>query len=102
VLSASPNNCFCDSTGEGAALGLLGLMTGLSEEHYCAAWVEDLEYLLWKVQPGQPFGLGEITERQAQLLRLLSAECDGWWVWGNDRPKFVALDCWRAQASARP
>ena len=28
-----------DATG-GAALGLLGLMTGLSEEHWCAGWTQ--------------------------------------------------------------
>jgi hypothetical protein len=100
--SVDPGDGFCASSVEGAALGLFGLMTGLSEEHFCAAWMEDLEYRLWQAEPGQALGLGEITEQQVQLLRLLSAECEGWWIWDGNGPKFVALEWWHAQVSARP
>jgi hypothetical protein len=98
MLSVDPNECCCDSSAQGAALGLLGLMTGLSEEYFRAGWVQGLEYSLWSAEPGQPFGSGEITERQTQLLRLLSAECEGWWIWQHNRPKFVTLEWWRAHA----
>jgi hypothetical protein len=101
VIPVNPGDCFCESAEEGAALGLLGLMTGLSEEYFCAGWIKDLEYWLWRAVSNQSFGMGKISERQAELLRLLSEECDGWWIWEADNPKFVSLEWWRAHLLAR-
>ena len=89
------NEIFCDDTAEGAQLGLIGLMTGISEEYYCAGWMSGLEYDLWLIEPGSHYGQGVITERQAALLRLLSEECDGWWHWTADGAKFIRLEKWR-------
>jgi hypothetical protein len=89
----------CDTAAEGAALGLLGLMSGISEEYWYASWLRGLEFDLWNVAANTKYGHGTITERQAALLRLLSDECDGWWHWTNseaDSPEFVSLDEWRA------
>ena len=64
---------FCDLASEGAAAGLLMLMTGISEELYCAGWLIGLERSLWKARETgpMPFGMGQITERQCLLLQLL-------------------------------
>ena len=75
-------------------MGLIALMTGLSEENWCAGWLSNMEYELWQVKPGARFGMGEITERQATLLRLLSEEAGGWWVWLGDGPKFLTTTKW--------
>lgn len=83
-ISVNPDDVCCDLAEEGAALGLLGLMTGISEEFWCAGWMSDLEYDLWQVPAGKKYGHGEITERQSTLLRLLSDECDGWWHWDEE------------------
>ena len=101
MIRVNPSECFCDSAEDGAALGLLGLMTGLSEAYFCAGWLDELEYRLWRAKPNQPFGAGEITARQAELLRLLSEESHGWWIWADGEPTFVSLDWWRAHLSAR-
>lgn len=90
---------FADSTVEGAQLALLCLMTGISEELWAAAWLSDLEFALWDaIQNNDPkLGTRVVTERQAALLKLLSEEADGWWVWSdNDGPRFVSLKEWRA------
>lgn len=101
MIENDPNDIHCGLAEEGAALGLLGLMKGISEEFWCAGWMSGLEYDLWAAEAGKHYGQGVITERQATLLRLLSEEADGWWYWrGNDGPKFVRLDKWREKLKA--
>lgn len=94
MIPCSPHNAFCDAADEGAALGLLGLMTGLSEEHWCAGWITGLEFALWEVPAGARFGMGLVTERQSLLLKLLSEECDGWWHWQDDEAQFIRRADW--------
>lgn len=89
----------CDDASEGAALGLLGLMTGLSEEFWCAGWMTGMEYDLWHIEPHTRWGQGEISGRQAALLRLLHEEAGGWWAWVGVRPSagpmFLSTEEWR-------
>lgn len=77
------DNLFTDTAQEGARLGLLALMTGISEECWCAGWIIGLEYGCYEAANGRriEFGQGEITPNQRALLALLSAEAGGWWVW---------------------
>lgn len=96
MIENDPNDIQCGDAEEGAALGLLGMILGISEEFWCAGWMSGIEYDLWCVEAGKNYGQGVITERQAMLLRLLSEECSGWWYWhNNDGPKFIRLDKWR-------
>lgn len=90
----------CDNSADGAKLGLIALMTGMSEEYYCASWLSGLEFMLWNVKAGDSFGMGKITERQAALLRLLTEESGGWWCWDGASPRFVALEEWQPMAEA--
>ena len=55
VTPRSPYDLYCELAEEGAAAGLLALMTGLSEEYWCASWLIDLEYRLWQVVAGTKF-----------------------------------------------
>lgn len=93
MIAIDPDSINCGLAEEGAALGLLGMMLGLSEEFWCAGWETGTEHALWRVEAGTHWGQGEITERQATLLRLLSEECDGWWEW-SDGPKFIRREAW--------
>lgn len=102
MIPVNPSDCFCDLAEEGAALGLLGLMTGMSEENWCAGWMVGMEYSLWGCAAGDGFGMNAITERQAALLRLLAEECDGWWIYVKGvGPKFVRLEWWRTHLSSK-
>lgn len=100
MIENDPNDIACGHPAEGAALGLLGLMRGLSEELWCAGWINCLEYSLWNVQPGMLYGQGSITERQSILLRLLSEECDGWWFWNDCGPEFILRADWQKRADS--
>lgn len=97
MIENDPNEIACGLPEEGAALGLLGLIKGISEDCWCAGWMSGIEYDLWGAAAGKPYGQGIITERQATLLRLLSEECDGWWCWQDDGPKFIRRDEWKKQ-----
>lgn len=88
----------CEDTSDGAAVGLLGLMKGISEEYWCAGWMSGLEFDLWQAPAWKRYGQGVITERQATLLRLLSEECDGWWYYDND-PQFIRRKDWIARCA---
>lgn len=101
MIENDPDTISCGLAEEGAALGLLGLMLGISEEFWCAGWMTGLEHDLWEAPAGKSYGMGTISERQATLLKLLSEECDGWWWW-NDGPKFIRLDTWRERLVGTP
>ena len=93
------NAFFADAPEEGAQWGLLCLMTGISEGYWCASWLTGLELALWDAAYGgeRTDGMSMVTDRQAALLRLLSEEAGGWWVWdGEIGPRFLSLEEWRA------
>jgi hypothetical protein len=91
---------FCDLASEGAATGLLALVTGISEECWCASWMSGIEFELWRAREFGPEGT-YATQRQADLLRLLSDEAEGWWYWVDGKgPRFTPLDSWRDYVAA--
>lgn len=105
MIPVDPNYVMCDATEEGAAMGLLGVMSGLSEEMWCAGWLSGLEHSMWAIRQGgsRKFGMGEVSQRQADLLRLLSEECSGWWVWDDAKgPVFVRMSEWEKRLAALP
>lgn len=103
MIPNGPREVFCEDTEEAAAIGLLALMTGISEEFWCASWLIDLEYSLWDATTDTKFGRRTITKRQATLLRLLSEECDGWWRYDRDHgePVFISRSDWQEHVAAR-
>jgi hypothetical protein len=99
-----PDGLFCEDAEEGARLGLLGPMTGISEERWCAGWLSNLEFILWRARNGEPSGfeVGSATPRQAELLRLLSEEAGGWWVYEEAGPVFLPMDEWLRRLQLTP
>lgn len=88
------HNIFADSPDEGAAIGLCALMSGISEGYYCAGWMTNLEYELWEAHEDMDYGMGVITKRQSDLLKLLSKECNGWISWVDGELRYVPMDIW--------
>lgn len=87
----------CDP-GEAASYGLFALMSAISEDCWCAGWLTSLEHSLWTARQDGPmnFGMGIISQRQCDLLRLLSEEAGGWWVY-DERPHFLSFENWQAR-----
>jgi len=64
------------------------LMEEISQDHYCAGWMDGLEFILWKfVKEGskdQEYGMGVIKGSTILRLKELSEEAGGWWVFFLD------------------
>lgn len=93
------NSIQCDDASEGAAYGLLALMTGISEECWCAGWMDGLEYRLWDIAISATtptrYGQGEISPRVTFLLKNLALEAGGWWIYDDtDGVKFLRTEDW--------
>ena len=88
------HNIFEDSPEQGAAVGLCALMSGISEGYYCAGWMSGLEYDLWQAPEDMDYGIGWITKRQSDLLKLLSEECIGWIAWVDGELRYVPMAVW--------
>ena len=69
---------------------LLDLMSDISERCYCAQWLSDLEFDLWKIildyrcgkiKGNVSYGQSEVTIEEIKELVKLSEESNGWWAW---------------------
>ena len=96
-----------DKSPDPAAVdALASLMSDISQEHYCAGWMNDLEQRLWGMLQGKDrqYGNGVVSDANIAQLRSLHEKCGGWIVWqGRDAGhepsgmKFVTTAEW-AQA----
>lgn len=81
-----------------AAKLLLNYMSDLSEGYWCAGWLMDLEYFLWKsvTSSDREFGLATLKQREIDELAKLSALAGGWWYWSKEHNLglFITLDEW--------
>ncbi len=70
---------------EPKARQLAEFMSGLSEEAYCAGWMDGLEFELWDAVIGGPreYGCLQITLGHIAQLRELSAAAGGWIVFDD-------------------
>ncbi len=76
---------------------LADAMSDLSEAGWCAGWMQDTEFELWRGVVDGPFRFGrlQLTSADVERLRRLSAACGGWIVFdGNKEETFVPLDRW--------
>ncbi len=73
-------------------------MSDLSEEAYCAGWMDGLEYALWKAVIDGPMQYGYlfIGENEIKKLKKLSEQCSGWIYFDDkDEETFIELDEWK-------
>ena len=86
------------------AVALRDYMSELSEEAYCAAWLQDLEYALWSAIDRGPFEYGrlQLSAEHIERLRALSDACGGWIRFDDDLGEvFVPLEEWRRRFTKR-
>jgi len=79
---------------------LADFMSDLSEEAYCAGWMEGLEYALWEAVLGvrRDYGRLHFTGAQQARLRELSDCCEGWIVFDEDTEEtWVAREEWQGR-----
>ena len=72
-------------------------MSDLSEQSYCAGWMDGLEYSLWDavIHGRRKYGLMEITDEHIAKLKELSGACGGWIIFDDEKGEtFVPLDEW--------
>jgi hypothetical protein len=83
---------------------LADFMSDLSEEAYCAGWMDGLEYALWEAVIGVrgEYGRLALTEAHRARLRELSDTCGGWIVFASDTEEtWIPLAEWERRFSAR-
>lgn len=94
---------------------LYELMSEISEECYCAGWMNGNEFRLWRavIDPTDDrwYGMAEIEVAQVERLRALSTGIGGWIVWFDDQddpdlppaqwgPRYVPMADWLKQYEA--
>jgi hypothetical protein len=88
-------------------MALAQYMSELSENAYCAGWMDRLEFDLWMAIVSGPFRYGrlELTSAHIQRLSELSQGCGGWIAFEGEREEtFVPMDEWlsRVACSSAP
>jgi hypothetical protein len=70
------------------------LMSGISEEYWCAGWLSGLEYTLWDAVTGKGKDICSLEE--IEQLKYLSGKCGGWIIWDEQAKdeKFVPMEEW--------
>jgi len=91
---------------------LADYISDLSEEAYCAGWMQNVEYALWQAVRGERSSFGRLIISGEQVRRLedLSRECEGW-IFFDDHNEESWLptsqweqrfDAWLATRAQRP
>lgn len=78
-------------------------MSELSEQTWCAGWMDGLEFALWSALEGGPrtYGRLDLTDEHLGELRRLSDTCGGWIVFDDDSEEtFLPLADWAARFEA--
>jgi hypothetical protein len=77
---------------------LSDLMSEISEEAYCAGWMEDLEYVLWYAMLHGPANYGRkfIDKQTISQLKWLAEETGSWIIFDdNSWETAVTLPVWQ-------
>lgn len=73
-------------------------MSKISEDCYCARWMEYIEFFLWRAILGgaRVFGVRQITSAEITHLKSLAEASGGWWYWSSEskEPVFVPMEEW--------
>jgi len=105
VTNAVLDKALAKSLDRACALALRDLMSGISEDYYCAGWLTGLERTLWGMLQGDSrhFGMGEVTHEEIGRLRDLHEKCGGWWYFDDERGEemFLATAEWIARLTTK-
>jgi len=89
---------------EFARKALLGLMSEISEDCWCAGWMSGNEKRLWEISQagGGRYGQGEVTSEQAEKMTFLANTLQEWFVWDEVSGEVIpiALSDWEARMAA--
>ncbi len=78
-------------------------MSELSEDAYCAGWMDGLEFALWRAVTEGPreYGFMHLSREQIERLGSLSEKCGGWIVFDDELwETWVPLSEWRRRYDA--
>lgn len=84
-LIGIPESDFTDAMRQ-----LYELMSDLSEEAFCAGWIQGNEYGLWHSMQSKKsggdarYGYGVITDDDIQTLFIYAEQLNGWIIWLDD------------------
>ena len=87
-----------------ARRSLLREMRELSENLWCAGWLDGIEYTLWEHVIGEDelfTGLGILDAFDRDTLKGLAQQAGGWWYWDYVAPKFVPMPQWLEMYAVR-
>jgi hypothetical protein len=74
------------------------MMSDISRECWCTAWMRDIEFSLWDALTRRPpqLGLGTLEERDLARMRHLHELAGGWWIspQGEEILRFVTTEEW--------
>ncbi len=74
---------------------LLNLMRNISEENYCAGWLNGLEKDLWGYAflgyTSDSFALASVRPIDIEHLRVLARATDSWWIWDDTLIKNICI-----------
>ena len=85
-------------------LRLAKYMSSISEKGFSAAWLEGLEFDLWKIVIGgnRQYGRYELTETDINHIKLLSQQCQSWIVFDAfNEETAIELSKWHELYEAR-
>jgi len=73
---------------------LINVMSAISEERWCAGWMQNLEYVLWDAVIGRREDI--CSPEEIEQLKYLSEKCGGWIVWDEQAKgeRFVPMQDW--------
>jgi hypothetical protein len=73
---------------------LINVMSAISEERWCAGWMQNLEYVLWDAVIGRRED--NCSPEEIEQLKYLSERCGGWIVWDEQAKgeRFVPMQDW--------
>lgn len=84
---------------------LADFMSELSEQAWSAGWMRGLEHELWRAVVSGPRLVGrlQVTEEHVAQLRRMSADCNGWIAFDDEREEtFVPIERWTANCASQP
>jgi hypothetical protein len=96
TLEASGNR---DHSRAAAGRLLIQRISAISEDLWCANWMQGCEYVLWRET--RPEAETELSHEEIEELQILSILAQGWPAWIDEGPKILPWLEWFAHLEAQ-